>query len=168
MNTEIPEVTASKSSRLAAERRQHILAVIGMIATVVGGYLLLPLSVQDQLLRLIDAIDWPLTVLILAFFFQRVLTYVFFSLDSYNFFGASGTLRPVEDVIEEQVALRLRQMKEREEKERLFAEYQEIPSEIVEYMNAQEETINELRGELAESARERYLKHLSDEEGKKD
>ncbi len=168
MNTETPEAPESKSSRQAAERRQHILAVIGMIATVVGGYLLLPLGIQDQLLRLIDAIDWPLTVLVLAFFFQRVLTYLFFSLDSYNFFGASGTLRPVEDVIEEQVALRIRQAKEREEKERLFAEYQEIPPEIVEYMNLQEETINELRAELSESARERYLKHLSEEDRKRD
>lgn len=139
------------------------LAGIGFVAILLGVYMLLPDTTEARLLRLVNALDWPVTVLILAFFFQRVLTYLFFSLDSFNFFGASGTLRPIEDVIEEQTARRIREREDREEKERLLNEYNDVPQEIVEYMNAQEETINELRSELADASRERYIQHLAEE-----
>jgi hypothetical protein len=110
----------------------------------------MPADPQDRLLKLIAAISWPLTILILSFFFRRVLTYAFFSLDSYNFFGAHGVLRPVEDVIEDQVARRLREEKEKEKKEELLEKYQEIPDEIVDYMNFQQEEINDLRTRVSE------------------
>ncbi len=147
--------------------QSRILAGIGFCALLLAAYLLLPDATEARLLRLVNALDWPVTVLILAFFFQRVLTYLFFSLDSFNFFGASGTLRPIEDVIEEQTARRIRERDEREGKERLLREYTEVPGEIVEYMNTQEETINELRSELAEASRERYIQHLAEEAKKR-
>jgi hypothetical protein len=130
--------------------KNRVFAGIGFVALLVISYLSLSLEVQEELLKLIAAIDWPVTVLVLAFFFQRIFTYTFFSLDSYNFFGLSGALRPIEDVIEDQVDRRLREEKEKERKEELLGRYDEIPNEIVDYLNMQEEELSELRGRLSE------------------
>lgn len=46
---------------------------------------------------------WPVTILVILFFFKEVFTYLFFSMKEFNFFGIKGTLRNVIDVINERV-----------------------------------------------------------------
>lgn len=57
----------------------------------------------DQWIELLRIIVWPATVLVAVFFFRKVLTYLFFSMDEFNFFGAKGTLKNVRDLVNEKV-----------------------------------------------------------------
>jgi CHASE3 domain sensor protein len=45
-------------------------------------------------------------------FFRKIFTYLFFSMNEFNFFGAKGTLKPVEKMIAEE-AKRLREQEKR-------------------------------------------------------
>ena len=53
------------------------------------------------LLPLITVVAWPATVIFGLLIFRRIIAYLFLSMESYNFFGAKGTIRPVHEVIEE-------------------------------------------------------------------
>lgn len=54
-------------------------------------------------LEFLKIIVWPFTALTILFFFREVVTYLFFSMNEFNFFGAKGKLRNVNDVIIENV-----------------------------------------------------------------
>jgi len=58
----------------------------------------------SEFLQLFNIIAWPGVALLAAFFFRRVFTYMFFSMDQFNFFGAHGRLRRAEEMIEEEAA----------------------------------------------------------------
>lgn len=58
----------------------------------------------NQFVELLTIIVWPGVALIAAFFFRKVFTYVFFSMDQFNFFGAHGRLKRAEEMIEEEAA----------------------------------------------------------------
>ena len=64
----------------------------------------------------VKTIIWPITILVILFFFKEVFTYLFFSMREFNFFGIKGTLRSVIDVINERVENRL--VDDKNEKER--------------------------------------------------
>lgn len=51
--------------------------------------------------RFLEIVIWPLTIILGAFFFRKVLTYLFFSMEEFNFFGAKGDLKNVKEVINE-------------------------------------------------------------------
>ena len=53
----------------------------------------------DNFLKLVDIIIWPAIVLSALIFFREVFTYMFFSMEEFNFFGARGKLRNVQEVI---------------------------------------------------------------------
>lgn len=77
---------------------------------------------------------WPYTVLVILFFFKKVVTYLFFSMDEFNFFGAKGNLKNVNEVILEEVNKKFLE-KENEEKrkndmEKLNAEIKIKESEL--------------------------------------
>lgn len=57
----------------------------------------------DNFVKITEVLIWPITVLILLYFFKRVVTYLFFSLDEFNFFGTKGELKNVRDLIIEKV-----------------------------------------------------------------
>ncbi len=59
----------------------------------------------SHFLRLVEIGIWPITVLICAFFFRKVFTYLFFSVEEYNFFGIRGSLKSVTSVIEERARM---------------------------------------------------------------
>ena len=65
--------------------------------------------------RILKIVIWPVTVISVLFFFQKVFTFMFFSMDRFNFFGAQGTLKNVEQVVEENVERRVKEEQEREE-----------------------------------------------------
>lgn len=72
----------------------------------------------DQLIELIKVLTWPLLVLITIFFFRKVFTYLFFSMEEFNFFGTKGGLKDVEVMIQEQVEKRLKEKNKEEENAR--------------------------------------------------
>jgi energy-coupling factor transporter transmembrane protein EcfT len=57
----------------------------------------------DMYLQLAKVLIWPVVALIGMFFFRKVVTYMFFSMDGFKFFGAEGTLKNVNDLIDEEV-----------------------------------------------------------------
>lgn len=90
-------------------------------------------SFKDYL-EFLRILVWPYTVLVILFFFKKVVTYLFFSMDEFNFFGAKGDLRNVNEVIIEEVNKRSLD-KEKEEKrqkdmEKLNIEIKSRESEI--------------------------------------
>jgi len=54
-------------------------------------------------LEFLKILVWPMSALIILFFFKKVITYLFFSIDGFNFFGAKGELKNVYDLITEKV-----------------------------------------------------------------
>lgn len=59
-------------------------------------------SFKDYL-DFLKIIIWPYTVLVIIFFFKKVFTYLFFSIEGFDFFGINGTLKNVNTVISEHV-----------------------------------------------------------------
>lgn len=125
---------------------------------IVGGLLLwlAPLSIlltsligpayflKVDYLKLIDTLVWPFTVLTALFFFKKVVTYLFFSMDEFNFFGLKGHLKNVDEVILEEVNRRFDKIKE-EEKQRIYVE--NLNSEI----ENKEKAINAAQGTADEN-----------------
>jgi hypothetical protein len=81
----------------------------------------------DNYLKTIAILIWPITILIILYFFNRVVTYLFFSLDEFNFFGAKGGLKKVNEVILEQVNKKfLQEKKDRKRMKNMEKLYSEI------------------------------------------
>lgn len=51
----------------------------------------------------LGVVVWPVVVLIVALFFKKVFTYLFFSMEEFNFFGARGQLIDVKTMIAQEV-----------------------------------------------------------------
>lgn len=66
----------------------------------------------DKYLELLKILVWPVTLLLALFFFRKVVTYLFFSMNEFNFFGSKGVLKSVTDVIDERVETRFENEKE--------------------------------------------------------
>jgi len=60
------------------------------------------ISFSDYL-EFLKILVWPMSALIILFFFKKVITYLFFSIDGFNFFGAKGELKNAYDLITEKV-----------------------------------------------------------------
>jgi hypothetical protein len=54
-------------------------------------------------LRFVDILSWPITILTALFFFKKVFTYLFFSINEFSFFDLKGHLRNVNEVILDEV-----------------------------------------------------------------
>jgi len=55
----------------------------------------------EQLIELLNVVIWPTIVLMSLLFFRKVFTYLFFSIEEFNFFGAKGKLKNVRAVVSE-------------------------------------------------------------------
>ncbi len=107
------------------ENWKKILITIFLLIILKVLWILIVMAPDYQFSRvkeLTNIIMWPVVVLFGALFFNRVFTYLFFSVRKFNFFGMEGELRGIEDVINEQVENRLREKKDEEKKEKLFKE----------------------------------------------
>lgn len=93
-------------------------------------------------LKLVEVIVWPFTVLTVLFFFKKVVTYLFFPMDEFNFFGLKGNLKNVNEVIIEEVKKRIF---ERDKEDKRRNEMKQLNAEIA----RKEEEINEKQREIA-------------------
>lgn len=75
----------------------------------------------------VGIIIWPTVVLIAILFFKKVFTYLFLSMEEYNFFGNKGRLKDVREVIDKMVERRIGEEREREKTK---AEFDRFASEI--------------------------------------
>ncbi len=82
-----------------------------LLALILPGYFL-----GTDFIAFVKTIIWPVTILVILFFFKEVFTYLFFSMKEFNFFGMKGTLRSVIEIINERVENRF--VDEKNEKER--------------------------------------------------
>jgi hypothetical protein len=96
-----------------------VLVLILVIVAVLFVYL--PDKYFIRGMELVRVLSWPIVVLIAGIFFKKVFTYLFFSLDEFNFFGARGKLKEVKEVIREKAA-ELRNQERREEEEKIKIE----------------------------------------------
>ena len=71
----------------------------------------------ENYLKLVNIIIWPMTFLITGFFFRKVFTYLFLSMDQFNFFGIKGELKNAEDIINEKVNERILEIEKDTERE---------------------------------------------------
>jgi len=62
----------------------------------------------EQYVALLDILVWPIIIFATFLFFRKVLFYLFFSIEEFNFFGAKGRLRSVTEVIDQKVQDTLR------------------------------------------------------------
>jgi hypothetical protein len=83
----------------------------------------------EKYVALLKILIWPVTVLVILFFFRKVISYLFFAIQQFNFFGITGNLRNINDIINEEVEKKfLSEKKEKEfqiEKEKLTKETKE-------------------------------------------
>lgn len=78
----------------------------------------------DKYFELVKIIIWPSTILISLFFFRKVVTYLFFSMDEFNFFGARGSLKNINSLIEEKVDEKINEINRSKSIEEKFESYE--------------------------------------------
>lgn len=54
-----------------------------------------------QFIELVKVLAWPVVVVLALLFFKKVFTYLFFSMEEFDFFGAKGGLKNVRDMVRE-------------------------------------------------------------------
>ena len=94
---------------------------------LVAGTIFLLKADFGKYIELTRVLIWPVTILLALFFFRKVFTYLFFSMDEFNFFGAKGELDDITEVISTQVEKRLR---EQDEKKKRSADIEGIASRL--------------------------------------
>lgn len=102
-----------------------------------------------EFLEFIEILAWPVIALIVAFFFRKVFTYMFFSMNEFNFFGAKGRLRDVNNVIMEEVDKKIQEEKDQEknklEMQRLSEKIEEQDIEKKRTIQTKDKDIEEAR-----------------------
>ncbi len=93
-----------------------------LIALIIPTYLF-----RLDFLKFVEVLVWPFTTLTALFFFKKVFTYMFFSMDEFNFFGLKGHLKNVNEVIVEEVS---RKFIEIEKEEKRKKDMEELNLEI--------------------------------------
>lgn len=100
----------------------------------------------NDYLEFLKILVWPYTVLVILFFFKKVVTYLFFSMDEFNFFGAKGNLKNVNEVILEEVNKRFldreNEKKRKNDMEKLSVEIKNKEEEVNKTKGTAEENLN--------------------------
>lgn len=84
----------------------------------------------NNVLRLLESIAWPIVVLIAFFFFRKIFTYLFLSIEEFNLFGTRGKLKNVYELIQERAQALFEEEQERKEIEEEQKRYEEELSEL--------------------------------------
>jgi hypothetical protein len=71
-------------------------------------------------LEVLKVVIWPLVLLLALVFFKEIFTYMFFSMREFNFFGAKGRLKNVQQLISEKVKEQLDREKFQKQNEESF------------------------------------------------
>lgn len=74
----------------------------------------------NEMIGLIKVLIWPAIVLSALVFFRKVFTYLFFSMEEFNFFGNRGVLKNIQEVIDERVQRKFKEKKKEEEDRAVF------------------------------------------------
>jgi hypothetical protein len=77
----------------------------------------------EQFIGIVQTLIWPAIVLIGLLFFRKVFTYLFLSMEEFNFFGTRGKLRDAREIIEEKVEKRITEERERKVREEEATEF---------------------------------------------
>ncbi|TSC68977.1 MAG: hypothetical protein G01um101456_389 [Parcubacteria group bacterium Gr01-1014_56] len=88
-----------------------------------------------NLLEFLRIIIWPSTIFVIAFYFRKVVTYLFFSMEEFNFFGAKGKLRSVHELIDSKAN---QQYKERIKRDKIDSERQDREARLREIADSKE------------------------------
>ena len=113
---------------------------------------------------IIKILIWPTIVFFAVLFFRRVFTYLFFSMEEFNFFGAKGKLKDIKEVIEERVEMRLKEQKNQEVRLNEIAKF----SQELEYVKKSKGDSDKKADEYMELAKDIFSKYkkLSDDHAK--
>jgi len=95
----------------------------------------------SDFIDLLNIIVWPLVLLSGLLFFKKVITYLFFSMDEFNFFGNKGTLKNIQEVINEKVDIILNTEKKEEEHRQLIENYENKIKTIISSEESSQEKI---------------------------
>lgn len=100
----------------------------------------------NEFTELLKVLIWPFTVLMILFFFKKVVTFLFFSMNEFNFFGLKGNLKDVNTVILAEVNKKFSEEKKEESRkidmESLYAKIESKDSEINKAKGTAEENLN--------------------------
>ena len=106
-------------------------------------------------LDFIKILVWPISALIILFFFKKVIAYLFFSVDGFNFFGAKGEIKNVYDLITEKVNERFKNEKREKEREsevvRLQKELESSSGRADENLSIAEEILSEWKKTIVDN-----------------
>lgn len=120
-----------------------ILICIVLITLLVHGF------TYDHVIGLINVLVWPTVTFCALIFFRKVFTYLFLSMDEFNFFGNRGQLQDVRQIITKK-ANELREYEKNQEK--LESERVEHKKELDNIRNVRDKSISitERMGNFAE------------------
>lgn len=112
------------------------------------------ISFSDYL-DFIKILVWPISALIILFFFKKVIAYLFFSIDGFNFFGAKGEIKNVYDLITEKVNERFENEKREKERgveiDRLQKEIDSNSGRADKNLNTAKEIFSELKKTIVDN-----------------
>lgn len=77
----------------------------------------------ERFIEITKIIIWPTIVLASLLFFRKVFTYLFFSMEEFNFFGVKGRLKDIREVIEEKVSDKMSEIEEQKEREAVIGQF---------------------------------------------
>lgn len=109
----------------------------------------------ERFIEIIRIIIWPAIVLLALLFFKKVFTYLFFSMEEFNFFGAKGRLKDISEVIEGRVKMRL----DEDKNEKSRAEETKKLNEEFEKIKLSKDSIEKQNVEWAELANKIFKKY---------
>jgi len=90
----------------------------------------------DHFIEIINIIIWPLTLFVVLIFFRKIFTYMFFSLDEFNFFGLKGSLNNVYETVEKKAE---EKYQKRIEEEKRQSDYDDMKRNIENIKKSKEE-----------------------------
>ncbi|MFA6554121.1 MAG: hypothetical protein WCS89_01285 [Candidatus Paceibacterota bacterium] len=112
-----------------------------VIFVVLVGAILIPIAhfglTYDHLISLINATIWPAITLCALIFFRKVFTYLFFSIEEFNFFGARGRLNDIQEMIRNKAN---KLWDDEKNQEKLNAERVEHQKELAEIKNDRDQS----------------------------
>jgi len=117
----------------------------------------------EQVKDLISILIWPTVVFFALLFFRKVITYLFFSMEEFGFFGTKGRLKNITEVINEKVQERIHEEKFKEEQnKKVFELEKRLDSTAKSGVDAKTEAENNLK--LAKQIFEDLKKALAENE----
>jgi len=115
----------------------------------------------EQFLNILKILIWPTVVLLALIFFKKVFTYLFFSMEEFNFFGNKGILKNVQEVIEEKVQQRVEE-EQRKKEGQLIVKKIEDELEVVRSSQKNSDKKSQERLTLAQEIFKKYKVLLSE------